>query len=213
MSDGDSGRDDGSEGEDGDPLADVPDWDDEYVDRVSDRLLHSYDLERDRRAGGRRFTLYGRLEIDRRKQFIHPSITYGDHRTTEHLFVRRTDRVSVRDLEALADLGEELAGEWIDADEEHFETDFVFGVVAPEVPDAVREHVAGFESRTLLKYGYYGHYNVRLFVVAPDREGAVASPGTDVVSAFRLWDDSDGEEGAAGQGLMGRLRAALSRRS
>jgi hypothetical protein len=192
------------------PLADVPDWDDEYIDRVSDRLLHSYDLERDRRAGGHRFALYGRLEITRRKQFIHPSVTYGDHQTTEHLFVDRIDEVSVEDMERLAALGDQLAEEWIEADEEHFATEFVFGVVTDEIPAAVREHVAGFESRTLLKYGYYGHYNVRLFVVAPERQESVASPDTDVVTAFRFWDD---DKKAGPSGVIGRLRAALSRRS
>jgi hypothetical protein len=194
-----------------DPLAAVPDWDDEYVDRVSDRLLHTYDLERDRTVQGQRFTLYGRLAIQRQKQFLHPALTYGDHQTTEHLLVRRTDGVSVADLERLSDLGEQLAGEWIEPDEEHFGTEFVFGVVAPEIPAEVREFVSGFESRTLIKYGYHGHYSVRLFVVAPDEERSVASPETDVVRAFRVW--SDGEKRDEPAGLLERLRVAFSRRS
>ncbi|MEF8782719.1 MAG: hypothetical protein V5A39_06975 [Haloarculaceae archaeon] len=199
-------------GEDGgDPLAEVPDWDDEYVDRVSDRLLHSYDLERDRSVGGHRFTLYGRLEIERRKHFLHPSVRYGDHQTTEHLFVTRIDNVSVADMEQLSELGEQLAEEWIEPDEEHFGTEFVFGVVTSEIPGAVREYVSEFESRTLLKYGYHGHYTVRLFAVAPEQGESVASPETDVAQAFRLWDD--GDEESEPTGVLGRLRAAFSRRS
>lgn len=210
MGDSDAGgRETGDDG--GDPLAAVPDWDDEYIDRVSDRLLHSYDLERDRSVDGHQFTLYGRLEIERRKHFLHPSVRYGDHQTTEHLFVTRIDNVSVADMERLSDLGEQLAEEWIEPDEEHFGTEFVFGVVATEIPADVREYVSGFESRTLLKYGYHGHYTIRLFAVAPDRKESVASPETDVVRAFRLWDD--GDERTESTGVLGRLRAAFSRRS
>jgi len=198
-----------SDGED--PLADVPDWDDEYVDRVSDRLLHNYDLERDRRVQGNRFTLYGRLEIKRHKEFLHPALTYGDHETTEHLFVQRVDNVAVADVERLTDLADTLAEEWVDADEEHFGTEFVFGLIGPEIPADVRESVTGFESRTLLKYGYHGHYTVRLFLLAPEQEDAVASPDTDVVRAFRLWDDTSKKEESAG--VLTRLRAAISRRS
>jgi len=193
-----------------DPLEAVPDWDDEYVDRVSDRLLHNYDLERDYSVRGHGFTLYGQLEIERHKQFFHPSVNYGNHERIEHLFVTRADSVSVADMERFSDLGDELADEWIEANEEHYGTEFVFGVVAPEIPDAVREFVSSFESRTLLKYGYYGHYTVRLFVVAPDQEDAVASPETDVVRAFRLWDD--GDEKNESTGVFERLRAAFSRR-
>jgi len=192
-----------------DPLAAVPNWDDEYVDRVSDRLLHSYDMERDRTVQGHRFTLYGRLSIERRKQFLHPSVTYGDHETTEHLLVQRLDSVSVGDMERLSGLGETVSEEWIDPDEEHFGTEFVFGVVAPEIPADVRQFVSSFESRTLLKYGYHGHYSIRLFAVAPDREASVASPNTDVVRAFRLWDDGEQKES---RGLLERVRAAFSRR-
>ncbi len=204
MSDGD--RQDGEE----EPLAGVPDWDDQYVDRVSDRLLHNYDLERDRSVRGHRFTLYGQLAIQRRKQFLHPSITYGDHETTQHLFVKRDDRVSVAAMERLSDLGDELADRWIEPSEEHFGTDFVFGVVSPEIPTDVREFVSGYESRTLLKYGYHGHYAVRLFVVSPEKEASVASPETDVVRAFKLWDDGDAEDRG---GVFERLRGVFSRRS
>jgi len=194
-----------------DPLAAVPDWDDEYIDRVSDRLLHSYDLERDRRVQGRRFPLYGRLEIQSHKQFLHPSVTYADHETTEHLFVTRESSISVAELERLAALGDELAEAWIDPDAEHFGTEFVFGVVAPKISEEVREFVSEFESRTLIKYGYHGHYAVRLFVVAPERTDAVASTGVDVLQAFRLWNDAGQTREPAG--VLDRLRAAFSRRS
>ena len=190
----------------------IPDWDDEYVDRVSDRLMYSYDLEKDRRVRGERFTLYGRIEVENRKQFLHPAITYGHHEKVGHLFVRRTERVSVADLDRLADLGEELAEEWIDPDERHFETEFVFVVVASEVPDEVAEHVADLESRTLLSYGYHGHYWLRFVVVAPETETIAASPGADVAAAFRLWSDG-GKNGNERDGVFGRLRSALSRRS
>jgi len=195
-------------GADGDRFEEVPDWDDEYVDRVSGRLMHSYDLERDRAVEGHRFALYGRLAVERSKHFLHPSVTYADHELTEHLFVRRAESVSVADLEGLAEVGDRLADTWIEADEEHYGTEFVFGILAPEIPDEARSYVEGFESRTLLKYGYYGHYAVRLFVVAPEKGTAVASPGTDVVSAFRVWDDGEKTEPS---GVLDRLRAALIR--
>jgi hypothetical protein len=190
----------------------VPDWDDEYVDRVSDRLMYSYDLEKDRRVRGERFTLYGRIEVENRKQFLHPAISYGHHEKVGHLFVRRADRVSAADLDRLADLGEELADEWIDPDERHFETEFVFVVVANEVPDEAAERVVDLESRTLLSYGYHGHYWTRFVVVSPEAETVAASPGADVAAAFRLWSDGGGNGNERG-GVFGRLRSALSRRS
>lgn len=171
-----------------DSLASVPEWDDDYLDRVSDRLLHSYDLERDHAVGGRRFDLYGSLRIESHKQFFHPALNYANHETRERLYVRRVDDVRVADVDALVDLGHEL-GEAIDADETHQGTDFTFGLVAPEIPDEVRSFVEGFRDRTLIRYGYYGHYEVALFVVAPDRESLVASPQADVATAFALWED------------------------
>ena len=190
----------------------VPGWEDEYVDRVSDRLVYSYDLEKDRRVRGERFDLYGRLEIENRKQFLHPSISYGHHEKIGHLFVRRVDRVSAADLDRLADLGEALADEWIEPDERHFETEFVFALVAPGIPDGVGEAVADLESRTLLSYGYHGHYWLRFVVAAPEEEAVVASPGADVASAFRLWSDG-GADGNERGGVLGRLGSLFSRRS
>ena len=205
MSDGDAGPADGA-------VPGVPDWEDEYIDRVSDRLMYSYDLEKDHRIRGERFDLYGRIEVENRKQFLHPAITYGHHEKVGHLFVRRADRVATEDLDRLADFGETLAEEWIDPDGTHFETEFVFALVVPEVPDPVAERVEALESRTLLNYGYHGHYWLRFVVVSPETETVVASPGADVAAAFRLWADGGSGKGGRG-GVFGRLRSALSRRS
>jgi len=208
MSDGDGGP----AGEAVSEMPEVPEWDDEYLDRVSDRLMYSYDLEKDRRVRGERFALYGRIEVENRKQFLHPAISYGRHEKVGHLFVRRVDRVSVADLDRLADLGEALADEWIEPDGTHFETEFVFVVVASEIPDSVAERVADLESRTLLNYGYHGHYWLRFVVVAPDQERVAASPGADVAAAFRLWSEGQ-EDGNERGGTFGRLRSLFSRRS
>ena len=192
-------------GADGDRFEEVPDWDDEYVDRVSGRLMHSYDLEQDRVVEGHRFALYGRLAVERSKHFLHPSVTYADHELTEHLFVRRAESVSVADLEGLAELGDRLADAWIEADEEHYATEFTFAVVTDSVPDDVREFVDGFRERTMLKKGYYGHYEINFVVVAPEEEDVVASEITDLDTAFRLWERIEGDE----SGFLARLRQRL----
>ncbi|MGB9963369.1 hypothetical protein [Halobacterium sp. CBA1126] len=171
----------------------VPTWDDEYFDRVSDRLMFSYDLERDRAVRGERFDLYGELRMLTQKQFFHPALSYADHEAEEYLFARRTDRPTVADLEALVELGHDLADDWITADEEHYETKFTFVLVAEAVPEDVASYVEGFRDRTLLKYGYYGHYEVNLVVVAPGDERAVASEQADVANAFALWGDLEPE--------------------
>ena len=167
----------------------VPAWDDEYFDRVSDRLMYSYDLERDYSVRGHLFGLYGDLRIENQKQFLHPALNYADHETREHIFARRTGDPTVADLERLVDLGHDLAEDWINADEEHYETNFTFVLLADTLPDAVRSFVSGFRDRTLLKYGYYGCYEVNLVVVAPDAEDGVASQEADVLQAFALWGD------------------------
>ncbi|QSW99877.1 hypothetical protein [Haloterrigena alkaliphila] len=188
-----------------DALEDVPDWDDGYVDRVSDRLFHNYDLEKDYAADGERFTLYGRMELVNKKHFLHPALSLAEHESTEHLFVRRVDRVDDRTLDRFVDLGERLADDWIDPDEEHFSTDFTFVAIAPSIPEAVRERVAGYDGRTLLKYGYHGHYEINLAVVSPDTEDLVASENADVATAFRLWDPIETDE----SGLLGLLSRRL----
>ncbi|WP_049899289.1 hypothetical protein [Natrinema sp. J7-1] len=174
----------------------VPDWDDEYLDRVSDRLLYSYDLEKDHRVGGERWALYGEMRVRNQKQFFHPAVSYADHEAEEYLFVRRDSRPTVAELERLVALGHDLADDLIVADEEHFGTDVTFVLVADGIPDAVREFVAGFRDRTLLKFGYPGHYEINLVVVDPESEAHVGSEAADVVEAFTLWETvSEPEEG------------------
>ena len=173
---------------------DGPDWDDEYIDRVADRLVFNYDLNEDVSAHGERFTLYGRMTIESQKHFFHPALSYANHGSTEHLFCRRAERVTVADCERLVSLGHDLAEERIDADEEHYSTDFTFVLCVPELPDDVREFVSDFRDRTLLKYGYYGHYEINLVVVAPDEEAMVASREAHVAEAFQLWERIETEE-------------------
>lgn len=173
---------------------DIPDWDDEYVDRVSDRLMYNYDLEKGRREDGVAFTLYGRMRVHNQKHFLHPAVKFAEHDATEHLFVRRVDAVARADLERLVDLGHDLADSWIDADEEHFSTDFTFGVIADSIPAEVREFVSGFKERTLLRYGFHGHYEVNLFVVAPPEKDVVASESAEVAEAFALWNPIERKE-------------------
>lgn len=184
----------------------VPTWEDDYLQAVADRLQYNYDLERDSTAGGERFELYGRLAIESQKQFLHQSINWANYETREHLFVRRVEGVSRADLDGLVELGHELADDWIEADETHQGTEFTFVLVVPSIPDEIRAFVDGFRDRTLLKYGYYGDYEINLVVVDPDRETAVASQEADVATAFELWRDPE-EHGSTG--LLGRLRGWL----
>lgn len=189
--------------------AGVPDWDDEYIDRVADRLMHNYDLARDTDVRGEVFDLYGEMYIERQKQFFHPSINYANHDSEEYLFVRRTDRVRRTDLDSIIDLGHALADEWVETDETHFSTDFTFVLITPEITGEVREFVAGFRDRTLLKLGFRGHYEVNLVVVAPDEQESkrepdiVKSKNADVGEAFVLWDEP------VPDGLLDRLADRL----
>jgi hypothetical protein len=167
----------------------VPDWSDPYIDRISDRLMFNYDLEKEFSISGERFDLYGKLDVHSQKQFFHPALSYGHHEMAEHLFARRVDSVRVADLEALVSLGHELADLWITPDDSHFSTEFSFALVTDSIPDEVHEFVSGFLDRTLLKYGYHGHYEINLVVLAPDREEFVASENADVATAFVLWNE------------------------
>jgi hypothetical protein len=167
----------------------VPEWDDEYLDRVSDRLMYNYDLDRDRRAHGKRWAMYGEMRVLNQKQFFHPALSYADHEAEEYLFVRRSARPTVAELRGLVELGHEIADERIVADEEHFGTDITFVLVCEELSEEVAEFVEGFRERKLLKFGYYGHYDVNLVVVDPGTERTVASKAADVAEAFTLWED------------------------
>ena len=182
---------------------DAPDWEDKYIDRVADRLVFNYDLDKDVTVRGERFTLYGRLTVESQKHFLHPSLSYANHGSVEYLFCRRGSGVTVAECERLVALGHELADEWIDADEEHYSTDFTFVLLVPEVPDDVRAFVSGFRDRTLLKFGFYGHYEINLVVVAPSAEAVVASQEAHVQQAFRLWDPIG--TGTDEPGLFGSL--------
>lgn len=180
----------GNEG-DGDA---VPEWEDPFLDRVANRLAFNYDLEKDYAVRDERFDLYGEMRLHSQKQFLHPSISFAHHESSEHLFARRAERVRPADLDRLVDLGHELAAEWIVADEEHYSTDFTFALVADAMGEAVPERVAGFSDRTLLKFGYNGHYEINLVVVVPDDEECVASANADVAGAFSLWQPIEREK-------------------
>jgi hypothetical protein len=186
--------------QDAEPPGEVPDWDDEYLDRVSDRLMFNYDLDRDTVVHGERFPMTGTLEVHSRKQFFHPALSYGHHESEEYLFVQRLARPTVADLERLAELGHRIADERVVADEEHFSTDVTFVVVAEDLPEDAAAFVGDHKDRTLLKYGYYGHYEVNLAVVVPDAERLVRSPAADTAEAFALWEPLTEE-----RGLLGRL--------
>jgi len=166
----------------------VPDYEDEYFDRVSDRLMYSYDLDRDVVVHGERFEFAGEMRMRNQKQFFHPALSYADHDIMEHLFARRVGTPTVGELERLVDLGHTLADERITPNEEHYGTDVTFVLVADRIPDEVAEFVDGFRDRTLLKFGYYGHYEVNLIVVAPDEEAIVDSEAAGVTGAFRMWE-------------------------
>ncbi len=185
---------------------DLPEWDDEYVDRVCGRLVHNYDLEKDRVVAGERFTMYGRMELHSQKHVLHPALSFGHHEAHEHLFVTRTDRVDDATLDRLVDLGHELADEWIDPDEEHFSTDFTFVVIAPTIPDEVAERVESFRDRNMLKYGFHGHYEINLVVVAPETEELAASEEATVEAAFRLWEPIESEKPGVLRSIARRLR-------
>lgn len=174
--------------EDDGELADIPDWEDEYLDRVSDRLMTNYDLEKGYSLRGRTYPMYGKMLVKNQKQFFVAALRYGYHESTEHLFVSRSGHVSVSELESDVALAHDLADEWITLDDDHFETEFTFVHVVDEITEDVADYVESLDERTLLKAGFKGHYEPRLIVVAPEREEIVASDGADVWRAFRLWD-------------------------
>ncbi len=166
----------------------VPEYDDEYLDRVSDRLMYSYDLDRDVTVGGERFELTAEMRMRNQKQFLHPALSYADHDTMEYLFARRVTTPTVGGLERLVDLGHTIADERVEGNERHYGTDITFVLAADRIPDDVAAFVDGFRDRTLLKFGYYGHYEINLIVVAPDDERIVDSEAAGVTDAFRLWE-------------------------
>ncbi|WP_049926945.1 hypothetical protein [Halopiger goleimassiliensis] len=184
----------------------VPDWEDEYLNRVAHRLVHTYDLEKDVTANGESFALHGDLRVESSKHLFHPSITYANHRMREYLYADRRSSVRVADLERLVALGHDLADERVDPDDRHRATEFTFVLVAPSIPDEVREFVAGFSDRTLLKYGFHGHYEIHLGVVAPDREVVVSSDRTEIDAAFATWEPIERD-----RSLLSRVLGLFSR--
>lgn len=188
-----------------DPFADVPDWEDEYVNEVAGRLVHNYDLEKNRAVEGESFDLYGEMELHSQKHVLHPSISFAHHESREHLFIRRVNSATVAEIDRLIELGHDLADDWIDPDPEHYSTDFTFVLVAPEVTDDVRDRIEAIDERTLLKYGYNGHYDVHAAVVSPKREELVASDEADVREALTLWEPIEKKE----RGLLGLISRRL----
>ena len=59
--------------------SDVPDWEGEYIDRVSDRLRHNYDLEREVTVHGEPFGMAGEMCLESETHVFHPSLTYTNH--------------------------------------------------------------------------------------------------------------------------------------
>ncbi len=187
---------------------DVPRWDDAYLNSVALRLCHHYDLAREyTEVRGERFRMYGELSVRHERHVLHPSITFAQHEAEEYVFVTEHERPRVSDLEALEAIGEQLAEEWVEADEDHYSTDFTFVVVAKELSEDVREFVSTYENRTLLKFGYYGHTEINLVVVAPENETSVGSRSGEIEQAFRVWEPLDPDE----PGRLSRLLAWLSR--
>ena len=166
----------------------VPDYDDEYLDRVSDRLMYSYDLDRDVVVDGERFEMAAEMRVRNQKQFLHPALSYADHDMMEFLFARRVSTPSVGELERLVEFAHGVADDRVEGNEQHYGTDITVVLVADRIPEAVADFVDGFRDRTLLKFGYYGHYEVNLIVVAPADEELVASETAAVAGAFRLWE-------------------------
>ena len=166
----------------------VPDYDDEYLDRVSDRLMYSYDLDADVVVDGERFELTAEMRMRNQKQFLHPALSYADHDVMEHLFARRVAVPTVGELERLVEFAHGVADDRVDGNEQHYGTDITVVLVADRIPEDVAEFVDGFRDRTLLKLGYYGHYEVNLVVVAPEEERLVASEAASSAEALRLWE-------------------------
>jgi len=189
-------------------LSGVPEWDDTYLDRVSDRLLFNYDLTQNKQINGETFNMYAEMRLESHKHFFHPALDYANHETHEHVFVTQIDRPHVETVERFITLGHDLSDDstWLDPDEEHFGTEFTFVVIAETVPESVESFVSSFRDRNLLKFGYYGHYEIHLIVVAPDRQEAVASEQADTVQAFTLWQDVTDEQ----SGLISRIRGMLN---
>lgn len=183
----------------------VPTWEDEYIDRVSDRLLHNYDLEKDVTVHGEPFALAGVMHIESEKHFFHPSLNYANHESQEYLYARRQDAISLPEIERLVELGHDVAEERVEHTDEHFSTDVTFAIVVDEIPEAVADFVANYSDRNLLRFGFHGHYEINLIVVAPEDRDIVRSESADVGLAFQTWEKIEAEE----PGLLGLIARRL----
>jgi hypothetical protein len=172
----------------------VPTWADEYLDRVSDRLLHNYDLEKDVVVAGEPFDLAGEMRIESEKHFFHSSLNYANHQAREFLYSRRQEAISVSELESLVSTGHDIASDRVEHSDQHFSTDVTFAIVVPTYDDAVAEFVQSFADRTLLRFGFHGHYEINLIVVAPEDRQLAHSRNVDVWKAFQTWEPIAAEE-------------------
>ncbi|UWG46470.1 Uncharacterized protein HSRCO_0168 [Halanaeroarchaeum sp. HSR-CO] len=186
--------------------ADIPDWEDEYLDRVSDRIMYNYDLEKDVAVHGESFDLAGSMRIESEKHFFHPALNYANHESREYLYARRQESVSVADLEALVEVAHDIAEERVEHTDTHFSTDVTVVLVVPALDPDVDEFVSGFSDRTLLKFGFNGHYEINLVVAAPDRREITASENADVWQAFQTWEPIETEEPGLFQLITRRLQ-------
>lgn len=185
---------------------DVPDWEDEYIDRVSDRIMYNYDLEKDVTVHGERFDLAGEMNIENEKHFFHPSLNYANHESREYLYARRQDDVSVADLERLVAVGHEIAEERVEYADTHFSTDVTIAIVVPDIDPDVADFVSSYSDRNLLKFGFNGHYEINLLVAAPDDRDVVYSENADVWKAFQTWEQIEKEEPGLFQLITRRLQ-------
>lgn len=174
--------------------ANVPDWEDEYLDRVSDRIMHNYDLEKDVTINGERFDLGGEMRIESEKHFFHPALNYANHESREYLYARRQDAISVPDLEELVSVAHDVAEDRVEHTDTHFSTDVTLAIIVPKIDPAVEEFVESYSDRNLLRFGFNGHYEINLLVSAPERKSIVASENADVWEAFRTWEPIEKED-------------------
>ncbi|MFW5896189.1 MAG: hypothetical protein ACOCUA_02275 [archaeon] len=188
------------------PPEEVPDWEDEYLDRVSDRIMYNYDLEKDVTVQGERFDLAGSMRIENQKHFFHPSLNYANHESREFLYARRQDDVSVADLEALVEVAHDVAEARVEHTDQHFSTDVTLAIVVPSIDESVARFVESFSDRNLLRFGFNGHYEINLVVAAPDARDVVYSENADVWKAFQTWERIEKEEPGLWQLITRRLQ-------
>lgn len=185
----------------------IPELTDPYLETVGQRLVHNYDLESDYTVNGEQFDLYGYLEVHNKRQVLHPALSVGHHEAREHVFLKRTETLSEADLDRVIELGHALAEEWITADEEHYSTEFIFAFVTTSLAAPVSNRIEELDERTLLKFGYHGHYDIHIAAVDPTQQHLVSNAAFDLTEALRTWDPVSGTD----PGLVTRLVRRLLR--